>query len=136
MKDFLASLPTFSEGTAGTVAQALGKTGTKDGHVVRVDDREHILSIKDSERLHRAGLTSNDAIVGAAMAAQNNALSKRILRPSVMTDQNIVSELKDVKKAIKGIEITQQHIDLLGLKEVIKKGNKTIKNDYNPKWKI
>ena len=136
MKEFLAGLPTFSEGTAGTVAQALGKTGTKDGHVVRVDDREHILSIKDSERLHRAGLTSNDAIVGAAMAAQNNALSKRILRPSVMTDQNIVSELKDVKKAIKGIEITQQHIDLLGLKEVIKKGNKTIKNDYNPKWKI
>jgi len=136
MKEFLSGLPTFSEGTAGTVAQALGKTGTKDGHVVRVDDREHILSIKDSERLHRAGLTSNDAIVGAAMAAQNNALSKRILRPSVMTDQNIVSELKDVKKAIKGIEITQQHIDLLGLKEVIKKGNKTIKNDYNPKWKI
>ena len=135
LKNSLAQLPTFSEGTVGTVAQALGRTGTTDGHVVRVDDREHILSIKDSETLHAAGLRTNRDIVSAAMASQNNSLARKAITSKggyVMTDQNIVNELKDVKKAIKGIEITQQHIDILGLKEVIKKGNKTTKNDYNP----
>ena len=70
---------------------------------------------------------------------QNNNLTRKAMLMSggmSFTDANIVSELQDVKKAIKGIEITQQHIDLLGLKEVIKKGNKTIKNDYNGGWKV
>jgi len=139
MKEFLAGLPTNYEGTAGTVAQALGKTGVRDGHVVRVHDNEHIIGANDSSTLHKAGFTKTKDIVGAAMASQNMALTRKAMSyngSNIMTDQNIVAKLDSVEKAIKGIEITQQHIDLLGLKEVIKKGNKTIKNDYNPKWKI
>jgi len=36
VKEFVSNLPTFYDGTTGTVADALGATGTRDGHMVRV----------------------------------------------------------------------------------------------------
>jgi hypothetical protein len=135
IKNFLGGLPTFAKGTKGTVGDDLGRTGTKDGHIVRVDDKEHILSIKDSQKLHAAGLNTNADIVGAAMAHQNNSIAKNAMMMNAglsFTDANIVNKLDAVEKAVKNIKIVQQHIDLKSGKEVIIDGNKTIKNDYNP----
>ena len=98
MQGFLSGLPKFSEGTIGTIADALGRTNTTDGHVVRVDDREHILSIRDSERLHRAGLRTNADIVGAAMNSQNKALSSKIGK--AQKEDQTIKRLEKIEKAI------------------------------------
>jgi len=135
VKEFVSNLPTFYDGTTGTVADALGATGTRDGHMVRVHDNEHIIGSNDSTTLHAAGLKNNADIVGSALAYQNAAASNKALasgRIAAFTDSNIVNELQDVKKAIKDIKIVQQHIDLSTGMETIVDGNKTTRNNHRP----
>jgi len=135
MNEFLNKLPTFFEGTTGTVADALGATGTRDGHMVRVHDNEHIIGSNDSSALHAAGLKNNADIVGSALAYQNAAANNKALAANKIasfTDSNIVNELQDVKKAIKDIKIVQQHIDLSTGMETIVDGNKTTRNNHRP----
>ena len=135
MGEFLNNLPTFFEGTGGTVADALGATGTRDGHMVRVHDNEHIIGSNDSSSLHAAGLKNNADIVGSALAYQNAAANNKALAANKIasfTDSNIVNELQDVKKAIKDIKIVQQHIDLSTGMETIVDGNKTTRNNHRP----
>ncbi len=79
VKEFVSNLPTFYDGTTGTVADALGATGTRDGHMVRVHDNEHIIGSNDSSTLHAAGLKNNADIVGSALAYQNAAASNKAL---------------------------------------------------------
>lgn len=133
--NFIKELPTFYEGTEGTVAEALGRTGVKDGHQVRVHDNEHIISAKDSDRLHKAGIYKNRDIVNGALAYNDLMSSKALIRrnSSQFSDQNIVKKLNDVEKSIKNIRIVQQHIDLASGKEMIVDGNKVVKNDHRPK---
>ena len=130
---FLAGLPQFYGGTQGTIAEALGgpMMSGRDGYVVRVDGSEKVLNPRQSAL---TGSMTTDEITRAALAYQNNLVSTTALGAGdhTFTDAKIVSELQEVKQAIKGMEITQQHIDILGLKETIKKANKIITNDYNP----
>jgi hypothetical protein len=135
MQGFLSGLPKFSEGTIGTVADALGRANKTDGHIVRVDDREHILSIRDSERLHKAGLKTNASIVNAAMKTQNGIINSKVVGAGDMS----INELREIKQAIqnfKPYEVTQQNFDFKQFVEVIKKNNKTINNDYSGRIKI
>lgn len=136
MSAFLDKLPTFYEGTTGTVAQALGATGTKDGHTVRVHDNEHIISAKHSDELHAAGLTKNSDIVASALAYQNDRVNSKALKGrSVLSDSRIVSRLDRVEQAINNFEpvkVVQQHIDLATGREVVIDGNKITKNNHNP----
>jgi DNA repair exonuclease SbcCD ATPase subunit len=129
IKSFLSELPQFSGGTVGTVADALGATGTTDGHVVRVDDNEHILSVKDSEKLHRAGLRTNEQIVNSAINGNNKFAVRKSMRGTASPDSKIIQRLDKVEAAIKNqkpVKIVQQHIDLNSGKEVLidEKGNK------------
>jgi len=134
--NFINNLQGFYDGTEGTVADSLGRTGTKDGHVVRVHDNEHIIGANDSDKLHAAGLTKNKDIVESALAYQNQSVNKKALainKPSLFSDAKIVEELKSVKKAIKNIKIVQQHIDISSGKEVLIEGNKKTINNHNPR---
>mgnify|MGYP003643977498 CR=1 FL=1 len=110
MQSFINNLPKLYDGTKGTVADTFGATGTKDGHIVRLHDNEHVIGANDSNSLHAAGLKNNADIVGSALAYQNS----------------------NVKSAIKNIKIVQQHIDLSSGKEVIVDGNKTTRNNHRP----
>jgi len=135
VKEFVSNLPTFYDGTKGTVADALGATGTRDGHMVRVHDNEHIIGSNDSTTLHAAGLKNNADIVGSALAYQNAAANNKALAANKIasfTDSNIVSKLDSVEKAIKDIKIVQQHIDLSTGMETIVDGNKTTRNNHRP----
>jgi len=135
VKEFVSNLPTFYDGTTGTVADALGATGTRDGHMVRVHDNEHIIGSNDSTTLHAAGLKNNADIVGSALAYQNAAANNKALAANKIasfTDSNIVSKLDSVEKAIKDIKIVQQHIDLSTGMETIVDGNKTTRNNHRP----
>lgn len=131
MTEFLDSLPTFFKGTDMTVADALGHTGVKDGHTVRVHDNEHIIGSKDSDSLHRAGFKKTKDIVNAAMLAQNLGLAGRAVKNRSGADHNslLVSEIKglrtEFKEAISQIETTK--IDPEKLFATITKGN-TVKN--------
>ena len=102
VKEFVSNLPTFYDGTTGTVADALGATGTRDGHMVRVHDNEHIIGSNDSTTLHAAGLKNNADIVGSALAYQNAAANNKALAANKIasfTDSNIVNELHRCKES-------------------------------------
>jgi len=136
-KDFKDKLPSFYGGTEGTVAEALGRTGTRDGHTVNVHDNEHIIGANDSDKLHAAGLTKNKDIVESALAYQNQSVNKRALNArTVLSDTRIVDRLDRVEKAItnfKPVKVVQQHIDIASGKEVLIEGNKKTINNHNPR---
>ena len=136
-KDFKDKLPSFYGGTEGTVAEALGRTGTRDGHTVNVHDNEHIIGAKDSDKLHAAGLTKNKDIVESALAYQNQSVNKRALNArTILSDTRIVDRLDRVEKAItnfKPVKVVQQHIDIASGKEVLIDGNKKTINNHNPR---
>jgi len=100
------SLPTFFEGTDTTIADALGATGTRDGHTVRVHDNEHIVGSKDSDRLHDAGLWKTSDIVDSAIAHQDKAFmgglvgEKPVDKMGILTGEvkGMRQELKDMPK--------------------------------------
>jgi len=136
VQSFIANLPTFYDGTSGTVADALGATGTRDGHHVRVHDNEHIIGAKKSHKLHAAGLHKTDDIVSSALAHQNNSINSRVLSSrTVLSDSRIVDRLDRVENAISNFEpvkIVQQHIDLSTGMETIVDGKKTTRNNHRP----
>lgn len=135
--NFINNLKGFYEGTEGTVADALGRTGTRDGHIVKVHDNEHIIGANDSDKLHAAGLTKNKDIVESALAYQNQSVNKRALNArTVLSDTRIVDRLDRVEKAItnfKPVKVVQQHIDIASGKEVLIDGNKKTINNHNPR---
>ena len=130
LNNFLEGLPTNFDGTTGTVAQALGHTGVRDGHIVRVHDNEHIIGAKDSDMLHKAGFSKTSDIVSSAMAAQNNAVSYKAMNPNVRLDTGVTDRLDKIEAAVKNfkpVNVIQQHIDIGKGVEVIidENGNKT-----------
>lgn len=143
VKSFLDSLPQFYEGTETTVADALGSphlNTSKDAYLSRLDGKEGVLTGQKMDALRSVGLRTTDQITNAAIKAQTagiamSAMSSR--RFANYENREVVNELRDVKKAISGLEITNTHIDVKNLMEVIRKGNTTTRNDYNEsKFKV
>jgi len=127
---FISSLPTFIEGTEGTLGEALGNTNTVDGHILRADDREMILNPNKVNNLRNAGLRTTTDIETAAIKWQNRGIEQGFKSGQVAmySDKNIVAKLDSVEKAIKNIEITQQHFDFKTAVETIKSKGTVTKN--------
>lgn len=123
----------FYGGTEGTVADELGHTGVKDGHIVKVHDNEHIISANDSNKLHQAGFSKTSDIVDSAMAYQTQGLKQRAMRSShrmVMNDKGIINELRSLKQEVKNIEITNTDIDLVNFTKTIQNSKMYQKTKY------
>ena len=128
IRNFIENIPQLYTGTPSTLADMFGKTGTRDGHFVRLHDTEHVIGAEQSSKLHAAGLNKTSDIVESALAHHNNDNGKKMMglkRPTQFNDARIVSRLESVEKAINTIDIAQHHYDLKNLTETIKKGNTT-----------
>lgn len=131
--EFFSKLPKFYDGSGRTIGEALGKTGTKDGHLIWADDNEFLHGAEESKQLSRAGFGSTSEIARAALDYKDISLGRSVKAASfskAMTDRRIVSELQGVKDAVKNIRIVQQHIDLASMTEKIVDGNMVTTNKY------
>ena len=128
--NFISQLASFYDGTELTVADSLGKTGTKDGHIVRVHDNEHIVSAKDSDRLHSNGIYKTSDIVDSALNWKNLNTSSLIMNKR-NSDAQLISEIKEMRKAFNSIDFPEQYVYLD--RDVFKKQNsiKTVNYSNN-----
>jgi len=128
--NFISQLASFYDGTELTVADSLGKTGTKDGHIVRVHDNEHIVSAKDSDRLHANGIYKTSDIVDSALNWKNLNTSSLIMNKR-NSDAQLISEVKEMRKAFNSIDFPEQYVYLD--RDVFKKQNsiKTVNYSNN-----
>jgi len=128
--NFISQLASFYDGTELTVADSLGKTGTKDGHIVRVHDNEHIVSAKDSDRLHSNGIYKTSDIVDSALNWKNLNTSSLIMNKR-NNDAQLISEIKEMRKAFNSIDFPEQYVYLD--RDVFKKQNsiKTVNYSNN-----
>ena len=128
--NFISQLASFYDGTELTVADSLGKTGTKDGHIVRVHDNEHIVSAKDSDRLHANGIYKTSDIVDSALNWKNLNTSSLIMNKR-NSDAQLISEIKEMRKAFNSIDFPEQYVYLD--RDVFKKQNsiKTVNYSNN-----
>jgi len=128
--NFISQLASFYDGTELTVADSLGKTGTKDGHIVRVHDNEHIVSAKDSDRLHANGIYKTSDIVDSALNWKNLNTSSLIMNKR-NNDAQLISEIKEMRKAFNSIDFPEQYVYLD--RDVFKKQNsiKTVTHSNN-----
>jgi hypothetical protein len=138
LQQFIASLPTFYEGTEGTVSQALGmpQLSGRDGHIVRVDGSEKILNPKLSAM---TGNLSTNEIAKIAMQYNNGKLINKgdgaIQLSNGWSTGLIIEKLDELTSAIKqkpetniGIgEITQSVMEIV---KSTKQGNTTTYNRY------
>ena len=128
IRNFIENIPQLYTGTPSTLADMFGRTGTRDGHFVRLHDTEHVIGAEQSSKLHAAGLNKTSDIVESALAHHNNDNGKKMMglkRPNQFNDSRIVSRLESVEKAINNIEIPEHYYDFLNMTEMIKKGNTT-----------
>jgi hypothetical protein len=128
---FIDALPTAYDGTEYTVAQDQGfSTGTKDGHIYRVHDNEHIVSAKDSDRLHANGIYKTSDIVDSALNWKNLNTSSLIMNKR-NSDAQLISEIKEMRKAFNSIDFPEQYVYLD--RDVFKKQNsiKTVNYSNN-----
>jgi len=128
---FIDALPTAYDGTEYTVAQDQGfSTGTKDGHIYRVHDNEHIVSAKDSDRLHSNGIYKTSDIVDSALNWKNLNTSSLIMNKR-NNDAQLISEIKEMRKAFNSIDFPEQYVYLD--RDVFKKQNsiKTVTHSNN-----
>lgn len=136
IQDFLSKLPKFYTGTPGTIGEALGKTGTRDGHIIRADDNEMILNKKKVDSLRASGLSTTDQITQAAMAHQNNALSGRAMKasiPSVLNIDKLIDKQDSIIEAVKDIKIVHSHTDPITGRETVIDGKTVTIIDHKPK---
>ena len=128
--NFISQLASFYDGTELTVADSLGKTGTKDGHIVRVHDNEHIVSAKDSDRLHANGIYKTSDIVDSALNWKNLNTSSLIMNKR-NSDAQLINEIKEMRKAFNSIDFPEQYVYLD--RDVFKKQNsiKTVNYSNN-----
>jgi len=146
LTSFLSGLPKFFDGTSGTVAEALGHTGRKDAHTVRVHDNEHIIGARKSDQLHAAGFSKTDDIVNAALMYQADQThlqraSVPLITKGFDTDK-IVNQLSEVKQQLKelpkNMPVTEFQYDAVRgiLSEEIKKGNLIINNKHSIRGRL
>jgi TP901 family phage tail tape measure protein len=134
ISEFIKNLPKFYEGTETTLGEALGRTGTRDGHIIRADDGEAIVSGDKVKALNSVGLNTTTEMVTAAMRFQNGEVSRNAMKivKSPNSNLDMIKELKANTEAVKKIRIVQQHIDLVNMQEKIVDGNKVKNISYSP----
>jgi len=130
MGDFFTNLASFYGGTETTIEDAMGRTGTKDGHVVRVHDNEHIVGAKDSDKLHSNGIYKTSDIVNSALNWKNlDSASLISARPNNNT--HLIKEIQEMRNAFNSIDFPEQYVYLD--RDVFKKNNsiKTVTHSNN-----
>ena len=130
MGDFFTNLASFYGGTETTIEDAMGRTGTKDGHVVRVHDNEHIVGAKDSDKLHSNGIYKTSDIVNSALNWKNlDSASLISARPN--NNSHLIKEIQEMRNAFNSIDFPEQYVYLD--RDVFKKNNsiKTVNHSNN-----
>lgn len=141
LNQFISSLPTFYEGTDGTVSQALGmpQLSGRDGHVVRVDGSEKILNPKLSAM---TGNLSTNEIAKIAMEYNNGKLINKgdgaVQLSPVWSSSLIVQKLEDLTNIIENKPETNIQLGeiIQGTMNIIKtqkKGNSIVYNKFRVK---
>jgi hypothetical protein len=131
--DFIAKLPKFFEGSQTTIAESLGKPSLsgRDGYIVRVDGSEKVLNPEQSAM---TGTMTTDEIANAALMYRTNQLAsnRAFSYSSTNSDSKVVSELQQVKQAIKEIQIPEHKFNFDEQNSMavhsVKIGQKVIKN--------
>lgn len=91
----------FYEGTPYTIADALGRTGTKDGHIVRVDDNEAVFNPEQTAALGiRPGGNSTQDIVDM----YKNGILGKSLRLAVPNNMQMMPPAHDNKILVNKLE--------------------------------
>lgn len=133
LTEFLGGLPKLYSGTERTIADELGRTGTKDGHLLWADDNEMILNPKKVSALKAAGIDTTDQVVNSAVAYQNRGLVRGIITPEHESSGLNTNALADkmiagFKQAVAEIPSQTFNYDAATkmATEVMKKGNKVI----------
>lgn len=141
LNQFISALPTFYEGTEGTVGDALGmpQLSGRDGHIVRVDGSEKILNPTLSKM---TGNLSTGEIAKIAQEYQNgkliNAGNGAIQIGGSWQTELIVKELQSLKDVVANMpennlavgEITQTAFNILQTRKV---GNITTRKIFKVK---
>lgn len=128
----------FYEGTPYTIADALGRTGTRDGHIVRVDDNESVLTGEQTRALGigKGGNSTQDIVDMFKMMTSPSAL---VMKPSVHADPIIAKKLDKLIEATTGIPASMPVNDtvfktMAGYMEwTVRHRNRTTKTRYLPK---
>ena len=136
-KNFIDSLPTFWEGTETTVSDALGSphlNTKRDGYIARLDGSEGVFTGEKMDTLRSAGLNTTDQITNAAMRAQSYGMTMGAMGGNRNATVDLVKSLgSEFEKAVKKIEIINNHFDFNTFTETVQKGNTTTRNDYSKK---
>jgi hypothetical protein len=141
LNQFISSLPTFYEGTEGTVSEALGmpQLSGRDGHIVRVDGSEKILNPKLSAM---TGNLSTNEIAKIAMEYNNGKLINKgegaIQLSTGWSTGLIVKKLEDLTNIIENKPETNIQLGeiIQGTMNIIKtqkKGNSIVYNKFRVK---
>lgn len=142
LRQLASSLSGFYEGT-DDVGKSLGKGQLpgKDGHIIRVDKSEQIWSGKDRSDVN---FRTRDEIKDIVKKYDSGMFedmmkfdkSQQFMNPSAFalngfSDKRMVSELSEIKKGIKGIDIPKGMVDIDQVRGIItlitRKGNTVVK---------
>lgn len=142
LRQLASSLTGFYEGT-DDVGKSLGKGQLpgKDGHIIRVDKSEQIWSGKDRSDVN---FRTRDEIKDIVKKYDSGMFedmmkfdkSQQFMNPSAFalngfSDKRMVSELSEIKKGIKGIDIPKGMVDIDQVRGIItlitRKGNTVVK---------
>lgn len=137
LNQFVASLPTFIDGTETNIAESLGKAHIQgqDGYIVRVDGSEKVLNPKLSAMTgnmttYEIAKLAEDFRRGEVMRKGEGAMQLNV--GSWGTDM-IVSELQDLKNVIKNkpenqVEVAEILNGVMHIVETKKSGNTKVRN--------
>lgn len=133
----------FYEGTPYTIADALGSTGTRDGHIVRIDDNESVFtgeqtralgigkggnSTQDIVDMYKNGILSQSLRVGQPQVA---------MLPGIHSDRVLAKKLDALIDATNELPANMPRYDSVFntqsgyMQWSVKVKNKTIKTRYN-----
>jgi TP901 family phage tail tape measure protein len=131
----------FYEGTPYTFAEALGRTNTRDGHVVRVDDNESILNPDQTRALGigKGGNSTQDIVDWYKKSMRMAMPEAKLMLPPVHDNRLIAKKLDILIEATATLPENMPKYDSffnsqVGYFEFTKRmKNRTIKTRYIPK---
>jgi TP901 family phage tail tape measure protein len=99
IRKLIESLPKFFTGTKRSVAEELGapQLSGQDGHIVRVDGSERILTGVQNKRLGNA--TSNDVVDGYLMSLNNGMIiEQKTAKQEINALNPLIAEVRELSK--------------------------------------
>jgi hypothetical protein len=134
----------FYEGTPYTIADALGRTGTRDGHIVRVDDNEAVLTGEQTRALGigKGGNTTQDIVDKFGILGQSLRLSmpdQKQMLPATTHDRTLAKKLDQTNDILSTLPDKMPKYDSLFNSQVgyfewvSRMKRKTTKTRYIPK---